>query len=40
MVGERRGTRGHVEVWGKSTGMEAFGEGSRVAEEMMVEKKM
>ena len=39
VVGDRRGTCGHTEVWGKSMDMEAFGEGKRVAEEM-VEKKM
>lgn len=39
MVGDMRVTHWHSEVWGKSTEMEAFGEGSRVAGEV-VEKKI
>lgn len=39
VMGERRGTRGHAEIWGKSVDMEAFGEGSRMAEDR-VETKM
>lgn len=38
-VGERRGTCGHAGIWGKRVDKEAFGEGSRVSEEM-VGKKM
>lgn len=38
-VGERRGACGHIGFWGKRVDKEAFGEGHRVAEEM-VEKKM
>lgn len=38
-MGEGRGACGHAGVWGKRVNKEAFGECSRVAEEM-VEKKM
>lgn len=39
VMGERRGTCGHAEVWGKSMDMEAFGEGNRVPEEMVKKRK-